>query len=93
MQPFLELVVHGMVAHPEDVRIESHERRGETIYRVHVHPDDVGRLVGRRGGTINAIRTLLTAGASRKGLRCALELADERGHGPGPGPGSGPAEY
>lgn len=82
MQAFLELVIHGMVGHPDAVRIESVDRRGETLYRVRVHPDDVGRLVGRRGGTINAIRTLLTAGASRKGIRCSLDLVDERGSAP-----------
>lgn len=85
MQEFLEAVVKGMVANPEDVVIEPVERRGETVYEIRVHPSDVGRLVGRRGNTINAIRTLLTAGASRKGLRCSLELLEERSSGGGGG--------
>ncbi len=78
MQPFLETVIRGMVDHPEAVRIAAKERRGETIYEVHVDPSDMGRLVGRRGSTVNAIRTLLSAGAAKKGLRCSLELVDER---------------
>lgn len=78
MQAFLETVIKGMVQHPEAVRITPTERRGETIYEVHVYPADMGRLVGRRGNTVNAIRTLLAAGAARKGIRCALELVDER---------------
>ena len=77
MQAFLETVIKGMVQHPDSVRITATERRGETIYEVHVHPTDMGRLVGRRGNTVNAIRTLLAAGASRKGIRCGLELIDE----------------
>lgn len=80
MQAFLDTVIKGMVAHPDAVRIDPVERKGETVYEVQVHPSDVGRLVGRRGNTINAIRTLLTAGAARKGLRCSLELLDEREH-------------
>jgi predicted RNA-binding protein YlqC (UPF0109 family) len=78
MQPFLEVVIKGMVEHPDAVRITTKERRGETLYEVHVHPIDMGRLVGRRGNTINAIRTLLAAGAAKKGIRCALELVDEQ---------------
>ena len=78
MQAFLETVIKGMVQHPEAVSIHARERRGETVYEVQVHPGDMGRLVGRRGSTVNAIRTLLSAGAARKGLRCALELVDER---------------
>jgi predicted RNA-binding protein YlqC (UPF0109 family) len=79
MQVFLETVIKGMVEHPDAVRITPTDRRGETVYEVHVHPIDMGRLVGRRGNTVNAIRTLLAAGAARKGVRCALELVDERG--------------
>ena len=78
MQAFLDTAIKGMVQHPDAVRIETIDRKGETVYEVQVHPPDIGRLVGRRGNTINAIRTLLTAGASRKGVRCSLELLDER---------------
>lgn len=78
MQAFLETVIRGMVQHPDAVRIVPTERRGETLYEVHVHPADMGRLVGRRGNTINAIRALLSAGAAKKGIRCSVELVDER---------------
>ncbi|MCC6234142.1 MAG: KH domain-containing protein [Verrucomicrobiales bacterium] len=78
MQAFLEIVIKGMVQHPDAVRITANERRGETVFEVHVHPIDMGRLVGRRGNTINAIRTLLSAGAAHKGQRCSVELMDER---------------
>lgn len=78
MRDFLDIVIKGMVQHPDAVRIAATERRSETVYEVQVHPADVGRLVGRRGNTINAIRTLLAAGAARRGVRCSLELLDER---------------
>lgn len=87
MQAFLEAVVKGMVQHPEAVVIDPVDRRGETVYEVRVDSSDIGRLVGRRGNTINAVRTLLTAGASRKGVRCSLELVEERREGGGGGAG------
>jgi predicted RNA-binding protein YlqC (UPF0109 family) len=37
----------------------------------------VGRIIGRKGMTINAIRSLLLAGSARKGLRCSLEIVEE----------------
>ncbi|MBX3745166.1 MAG: KH domain-containing protein [Verrucomicrobiae bacterium] len=77
MQDFLETVVRGMVQQPDAVRIEPVQGRGEIIYEVRVHPADMGRLVGRRGNTVNAIRTLLAVGAANKGMRCSLELIDE----------------
>ena len=83
MRAFLETVIRGMVQNPDAVEITPHERKGETVYEVRVDPADIGRLVGRRGNTINAIRTLLTAGAARRGVRCSLELLDERSPGPG----------
>ena len=43
-----------------------------------MNPSDVGRIIGKQGLTINAIRSLLTAGSARKGLRCSLEIVEER---------------
>lgn len=77
MQVFLETVIRGMVQYPEAVRIEAVQGRGETIYEAHVHPADMGRLVGRRGNTINTIRALLAVGAGKRGVRCSLELIDD----------------
>ena len=43
-----------------------------------MNSSDVGRIIGKQGLTINAIRSLLTAGSARKGLRCSLEIVEER---------------
>jgi len=50
-----------------------------TIYELRLNPSDVGRIIGRQGVTINAIRSLLLAGSARKGLRCAVEIVEDRG--------------
>lgn len=78
MQAFLEYVVKGLVAHPDDVTVTPVEKNGMTIYEVRVHPDDMGRIIGKQGVTINAIRSLLQAGSARKGLRCMLEVVDSK---------------
>lgn len=78
MQAFLEYVVKGLVEHPSDVTITPVEREGTTIYELRLHPQDVGKVIGRQGMTINAIRSLLLAGSARKGLRCTLEIVEDR---------------
>jgi len=78
MQAFLEYVVKGLVDHPEEVAITPVEREGTTIYELRLHPQDVCKIIGRQGMTINAIRSLLLAGSARKGLRCTLEIVEDR---------------
>ena len=78
MQAFLEYVVKGLVEHPAEVTITPVEREGTTIYELRLHPQDVGKVIGRQGMTINAIRSLLLAGSARKGLRCTLEIVEDR---------------
>jgi predicted RNA-binding protein YlqC (UPF0109 family) len=78
MQGFLEFVVKGLVQHPEAVAITPVEREGTTVYELRLHPQDVGKVIGRQGMTINAIRSLLLAGSAKKGLRCTLEIVEEK---------------
>lgn len=78
MQAFLEYVVKGLVENPDAATVTPVEREGMTVYELRLHPKDVGRIIGRQGMTINAIRSLLTAGSAKKGLRCALEIVEEK---------------
>lgn len=78
MQAFLEYMIKGLVEHSDQVTVTPVERSGMTIYELRLNPTDVGRVIGRQGMTINAIRSLLTAGSGRKGLRCALEIVEDR---------------
>jgi uncharacterized protein len=83
MQAFLEYVVKGLVRNPDRVTITPIENNGATIFELRLDPADVGRVIGREGVTINAIRSLLTAGSARRGLRCSLEIIeDDVGNGP-----------
>ena len=78
MQAFLEYVVKGLVAHPNAVTVTPVERQGTTVYELRLDPQDVGKIIGRQGMTINAIRSLLLAGSARKGLRCSLEIVEDQ---------------
>jgi predicted RNA-binding protein YlqC (UPF0109 family) len=78
MQAFLDYVVKGLVQYPEEVTVTPVEREGTTVYELRLHPEDVGKVIGRQGMTINAIRSLLLAGSARKGLRCTVEIVEDR---------------
>ena len=78
MQAFLEYVVKGLVDRPDAVTITPVERTGLTVYELRLHPTDVGKIIGRQGGTIHAIRSLVQVGGARRGLRCTVEIVEER---------------
>jgi len=78
MQGFLEYVVKGLVQHPEAVTITPVQRESTTVYELRLHPQDIGKIIGRQGMTINAIRSLLLAGSAKKGMRCTLEIVEEK---------------
>jgi predicted RNA-binding protein YlqC (UPF0109 family) len=78
MQAFLEYIVKGLVQKPEAVTITPVEREGTTIYELRLDPQDVGKVIGRQGMTINAIRSLLLAGSAKKGMRCSVEIVEDK---------------
>lgn len=77
MQSFIEQVAKALVKHPEQVTVTPVDRQGATLYELRLETGDVGRVVGRSGKTINAIRSLLIAGSARKGIRCSLEIVED----------------
>ena len=65
----LEHLVKGIVDHPEDATVtERSTNRGELL-EIHVHPDDFGRVIGRKGRTEKALRTVINALADGKKVR------------------------
>lgn len=77
MQSFIEYVVKGLVGHPDQVTVTPVERSGATVYELRLEPSDVGRIVGRSGKTINAIRSLMVAGSAKKGIRCTVDIIED----------------
>lgn len=78
MQSFLETVVKALVRFPDQATVTPAERHGVTLYELRLEPSDVGQVVGRNGKTINAIRSVLLAGSAKKGIRCSLEIIEDR---------------
>jgi hypothetical protein len=78
MQAFLEFVIKGLVDRPDAVTVTPVDRKGLTVYELRLHPMDVGKIIGKQGSTIQAIRSLLQVGSAKKGLRCAMEIVEER---------------
>ena len=80
----LEHLVSGIVEHPEDVsvRVRSGRRgpreQGGNTFQVRVHPDDIGRVIGRGGRTATAIRTVVSAISGGRPVRVDFLDADER---------------
>ena len=77
MQEFLEYVVKGLVQNPGAVTVKPVERGGATVYELRLDPAEVGKIIGRQGATINAIRSLLLAGSAKKGVRCSVEIVED----------------
>ena len=57
----LEHLVRGIVDHPDDVRVNSSSLRRGELLEVRVHPEDLGRVIGRGGRTARALRTVVGA--------------------------------
>jgi len=78
MQSFIEYVVKALVRFPDQVSVTPVERQGVTLYELRLEPSDVGRVVGRMGKTINALRSLVLTGSAKKGIRCSLEIVEDK---------------
>ena len=72
----LDYVARSIVDEPDSVVVETEEgRRGVTL-RLHVAPDDMGKVIGRRGRVAQAIRTLVRATAAREGVEASVDIVD-----------------
>lgn len=74
----LEHLVRGIVDSPENVTVRSREGRRGQILEVRVHPDDLGRVIGRSGRTAKALRTVVTALAPGEIVRVDVVDTDRR---------------
>jgi uncharacterized protein len=78
MKEFVEYIVKNLVDHPDQVRINEIGGTHTLIIELGVEKSDIGKIIGKKGKTINAIRTLLMSVASRNGLRVNLEIIEDK---------------
>ena len=78
LEEALEHLVRGIVEHPDDVQVRDRtNRRGRTL-EVRVHPEDLGKVIGRGGRTATALRTVIGALAGKGGARVDFVDVDRR---------------
>lgn len=76
MKELIEYVVKTLVDHPDDLRITEIEGERTIVFELRCHPEDVGKVIGKSGKTVGAIRTLLSTVAARQNRRAMLEVVE-----------------
>lgn len=76
IQQFLEFVVQGITTRPHDARVTRRDQNGTTIFDLSADGEDIPRLIGTSGGTVNALRSLAQASAAQHGLKIGVEISE-----------------
>lgn len=79
MKQLIEYIVSNIVNHPESVIVteEVAEDNSVTKYLIEVNPEDVGRVIGKQGKVIKAIRQIVRIAAIQKGTRAIVDLKED----------------
>lgn len=78
MKDLVQFIARALVDAPDAVELTVSTVDGATLYELKVAPTDVGKVIGRDGRTVNALRTVLQHAALKKGEKARLEIIDER---------------
>ena len=73
----LDYIARSLADEPDAVVIRQEDRRGSAVLKLHVAPRDMGRIIGRRGRTAQAIRTLVGAAGARSGVQAVVDIVDD----------------
>ena len=77
MKDLVEYLARSLVDHPDEVTVESFEEDdGTLVFELHLNEDDVGKVIGRSGRTVNALRTVVRAASVREGRRVLVDVVD-----------------
>ena len=76
MEDLLAHLAKGLVDCPEDVSVESFEEDDALVLELQVAEDDTGKVIGRSGRTVNAIRTVMRACGTKQGRRVLVDVVD-----------------
>jgi uncharacterized protein len=74
MKALVEYLVKSLADQPDQVALGEHETDDSILLELRISPDDIGKIIGKNGNTINAIRTVLQAAASSQKKRVKLEV-------------------
>lgn len=76
MEDLLAFIAKGLVDHPEEVRVESFEEDDALVLELTVAEEDTGKVIGRNGRTVNAIRTVMRACGASQDRRVLVDVVD-----------------
>lgn len=76
MKDLLEYLAKSLVDNPDDVKVEVIEGERSVILQLKVHPDDIGKVIGKQGRIAQALRTLVKAAATKQGKNAIVEILD-----------------
>jgi predicted RNA-binding protein YlqC (UPF0109 family) len=77
MKELVEEIAKALVDHPEGVQVKSVGGPQVTTLELRVHPEDLGKVIGRQGRTAKAMRTLLAAAGTKVQKRFSLEIVED----------------
>ena len=76
MKQFLEFIIRQLVEFPDEIMLSEIPSGRMTVFKLQMRQSDVGKIIGRNGQTIQAIRALLASSAARHGQRATLEIVE-----------------
>ena len=74
MKELVEVIAKALVDHPEKVNVEEKEEDCQTMLRLHVAEDDMGKVIGKQGRIAKAMRTVVKAAATREEKKVTVEI-------------------
>ena len=78
-QQFVEMIIKAIVSHPESVHTERIVDERGVLITLHVHPEDMGYVIGRQGQTARAVRTLVKTVGAKNNARVNLKIVEPEG--------------
>jgi hypothetical protein len=76
MREFVEQILRALADHPEAIRLAELAGEQTTVFELRCHKEDLGKLIGKSGRTVGAVRVLLSAFAAKNGRRAMLEIVE-----------------
>jgi len=75
MKELFETIAKQLVDHPDDVIVTQDQSAGMVTLQLKVHPDDMGKVIGRQGRIARAIRTVIKAAANKENTKVSVEIS------------------